>query len=328
VNFTVDRIKKHFPEVKVVFGGIIPSLLPGTVQDWVKADYYLYGAGENQILDFIRQQNGKVYAAPNLNNINHIPFPAYEYLSNKNFLPLLTSRGCPFNCDYCASKILSRGFFERTHDDIFNEIQTMYRKHDSSHFIIFDDAFLVNKRNRFLKVFHKIRKYIPATFHTPNGIHPREIDQETANLLFECGFKTVRLSFESIHSSTLSQSSQKVEIHHMVTAVKNLVEAGFKKKDLECYLLFGLPGQTIKEIEESLFFVRELGIIPHLAWFSPVPGTEVFRQLQKSGIISTPINPYQTNKTYFIYQKSGYSQKEIQYIRDLTATINRSVRGK
>jgi radical SAM superfamily enzyme YgiQ (UPF0313 family) len=187
--------------------------------------------------------------------------------------------------------------------------------------VVFDDALLVNKRNRFLKVFHNVSETLKVHFHTPNGLHVSEIDRETAEVLFKCGFKTLRLSFESTTSEILSKSSNKVTIQQMVKAVKNLEVAGYERKDIAVYLLFGVPGQRLEQIAEDLEFVKSLGVTPHLSYFSPVPGTIDFINLQKNGVLAAPVNLYETNKIYFVYNKSNLSLEEIKSIKDQAAGL-------
>ncbi len=206
---------------------------------------------------------------------------------------------------------------ERSYENIFNEISLMHKKFRTEHFIIFDDAFLVNKKKRFQKVFELVIKNLNVNFHTPNGIHAREIDKETAGLLFDSGFKTIRLSFESTDIKILEKSSGKVNVKEMSEAVRNLENAGFKKRDIECYLLFGIPGQSITELERSIRYVKGLGIIPRLSLYSPVPGTIEFSELQRKGIISKNLNLYETNKIYFLYLRSGFNEYEIKHIQKL-----------
>ena len=76
-----------------------------------------------------------------------------------------------------------------------------------------------------------------------------------------------------------------------------------------------MHGQKVKEIETALDFVKDLGVTPHLAYFSPVPGTKDFLNLQKLGVLSTPVNLYETNKIFFVYNKSGFSHDEIKQIK-------------
>lgn len=328
INFTIEKLRERFPKTKIFVGGLLPTLLNSNIKEYIKADSFIKGHGEEKVLKIIKDNNGKIYNHPDLSYIDNLPFPLYELLANKKYLPLMTSRGCPYNCSYCASKLLNEHFTERSYKKIVEEIYYMYNKHKTEHFIIFDDAFLVNKETRFRKVFNEVIKNLDVKFHTPNGIHAKEVDKETAEMLYKSGFKTIRLSFESINPEILSKSSNKVTIKEMIGAVNNLEKAGFKRKEIECYILFGIFGQKIDNIIKSLDFVKEQGIIPHLSYFSPVPQTIDFINLQKLGILSKKINLYETNKIYFVYKKSGLSIDEIKHIKDLTIKVTQTAQNK
>jgi radical SAM superfamily enzyme YgiQ (UPF0313 family) len=322
LQFTLNILANRFPAAKIVAGGIIPTLIPGDIGKYIAADYYVSGYGEKKILEIIGQEGGKIYPYPDFSHIDNIPFPAFDFLTERKILPLLTSRGCPYNCAYCASGILNERFVERSVEKILEEIYYMHEIHGTEGLVIFDDAFLVNRRKRFLRVFAEVSRKLKLRFHTPNGLHPGEIDEETAGILFKSGFATLRLSFESIKADILSKSSNKVTVAEMARAVENLEKAGYKRRDIGVYLLFGYPGQSIADIEQSLGFTKELGVTPHLALFSPVPGTVDFSNLQQSGVLSTPTDLYETNKIYYLYNKSGFSREEILYIKDLSIKIN------
>lgn len=322
MKMTIDTLKKKFPSAKIVIGGILPTLVPGDIlENHLDVDYLIKGYGENKILKFIEKQGGRVYRNPDFSDIDAIPYPAVEFLSNRDVLPLITSRGCPFHCTYCASDLLNPGFLERCADKILEEIYFLHGAYGTRDFIIFDDALLINKQKRFLKVFQKLSETLDVHFHTPNGLHAGEIDRETAETFFKSGFKMIRLSFESTRSEILSKSSDKVTVREMAAAVENLEAAGYKRKDIDVYLLFGVPGQRLRDIEEALDFVKSLGVTPHLSYFSPVPGTNDFIDLQKAGVLSTPVNLYETNKIYFVYNKSGFSFEEVKYIKDRAAVL-------
>jgi len=322
IKFTIDALREKFPDAKIVIGGILPGLVHvDRLKTLIEADYFVNGYGEDKILKFIEAGGGFVYSHPDFSNIDDIPYPAVEFLNSRDFLPLMTSRGCPFRCTYCASGILNEKFLERAPGKILDEIYFMHNSYGTKHFIIFDDALLLNKRKRFLKVFHQVSETLKVNFHTPNGLHVSEIDQETAEVLFNSRFKTLRLSFESTTSEILSKSSNKVTIQQMVKAVENLEAAGYKRKNIAVYLLFGIPGQRLQQIEEDLEFVKNLGVTPHLSYFSPVPGTSDFINLQKRGVLATPVSLYETNKIYFVYNKSNFSHEEIAYIKDQVAGL-------
>ena len=322
LRFTIEALKKRFPKARVAVGGILPSLVPGEIlKKTIDADYFIGGYGEEAVLRLIESNRGNVYEHPDFSQIDNIPFPAVEFLSNRDSLPLLTSRGCPFRCTYCASAILNERFRERDPGHIYEEILHHTKTYNTRHFAIFDDALLINKRQRFLEVFRKVSETLKVRFYTPNGLHAGEIDRETAEILFKSGFKTLRLSFESTTSEILSKSSGKVTVAEMVQAVENLEAAGYKRKDIAVYLLFGVPGQELKQLEKDLLFVKSLGVKPHLSYFSPVPGTVDFIKLQEKGVLATPVNLYETNKIYFLYNKTAFSPGEIKYIKEQTIDL-------
>ncbi len=328
VNVTIAAIRKRFPAAKIVLGGILPSLVPAPVlRAQIDADYYIAGYGEAQILPLVQALGAKVYDTPDLSHPDALPYPAVEFLTNRDALPLMTSRGCPFHCTYCASDILNQKFIERRSESILAEIYHMHEKFGTSHFVIFDDALLINKRNRFLNVFQQVKNTLHVRFHTPNGLHTSQIDQETAEVIYGSGFETLRLSFESTSPDILSRSSDKVTVTQMVEAVKNLEAAGYERKNIGVYLLFGLPGQKEAQMKSALEFVRDLGVTPNLSYYSPVPGTVDFQNLQKSAVLSSPVNLYETNKIYFLYNKSGFTHQQIKNIKELASQIFTQIRA-
>jgi radical SAM superfamily enzyme YgiQ (UPF0313 family) len=209
---------------------------------------------------------------------------------------------------------------------VVSEIRQTVEVFGTEHFILFDDALLINKTERFTGIFSQVAGRFDVGFHTPNGLHAREIDRNTADLLFASGFKTIRLGFESTNPKILEKSDRKLNVRQMAEAVDHLKRAGFAASDIEVYLLFGVPGQGMKGIRESLAHVRDLGVVPRLAVYSPVPGTPDFLELQRRDILSAEPDPYETNKIYFLYRKTGFSEGDITDIKDFTREIARSNR--
>ena len=321
IIFSIEHLRERFPKAKIILGGILPTLLSRKIKKNIRVDDIIEGYGEGQILEYLKKNQVHCNDHPDFSKIDNIPFPAYEYLSSQRILPLLTSRGCPYQCTYCATNLLNPGFLERSSLNIIREINTLVEKYSPEHMVIFDDAFLVNQQNRFQRVFSEIKNISGIKFHTPNGLHAREINPETADLLFKSGFKTIRLSFESIKAEILKRSSDKVNIKQMSRAIQNLENAGYRRGEIEVYLLFGINGQTRADLRDTLLFMGDLGVIPRLSYFSPVPGTIDYLNLQQQGILSRDLNLYETNKTYFVYQKSGLTESDIHHIKELTNQI-------
>lgn len=323
LQLTLKLLAQRFPRARVVLGGVLPSLAPEAGRALLRADHYVKGYGETAVLRLLADLGARVPFIPDFMCKSALPLPALDLAGAQEFVPLLTARGCPYNCSYCASRLLHPAFLERRPDDILAEIEQRRHVFKSGHFIIFDDALLINKKKRFLPVFSSLARAGKTSlhFHTPNGLHAREIDRESALVLHEAGFATLRLGFESLAAGILRRSDGKVKKRQMVDAVSNLELAGYRRGQIGAYLLFGYPGQTLKDMETSLAFISDLGLVPHLAVFSPVPGTADFMELQRQGVLSIPIDLLETNKTYFLYQKSGFSAEEILQVKETAAAI-------
>ncbi len=324
LQFTLKILKQRFPRAKVVLGGVLPTLAPTEARSLLPVDHYVKGFGETAVLRLLADLGAGVSAAHAMGDDIEFPLPAIDLAGTQKYVPLLTARGCPLHCSYCASRLLNPDFLERRPDDILAEIDQRQQVFHSGHFIIFDDALLINKKKRFLPVFSRLarNRKIPLRFHTPNGLHTREIDRESAVVLHAAGFVTLRLSFESLAADILRRSDGKVKRKQMENAVSHLEQAGYRRGQLGAYILFGYPGQTMEDMKDSLGFIRDLGLVPHLSVFSPVPGTIDFFALQRQGVLATPLDLLETNKIYFLYQKSGFSVEEILQVKEMAAAIS------
>lgn len=325
LQFTLKMLKERFPRARVIVGGVLTSLAPGAARSLLAADYLVSGYGEKAVLGILGDLGVGVSAASTGGENIEMPLPAVDLAGTQAFVPLLTARGCPQRCSYCASSLLNPLFLQRRPEDVLAEIAERRSSFGSRHFIIFDDALLADKKKRFLPIFSRLaRDSDPAiSFHTPNGLHVRKIDRQTAAILHGAGFATLRLGFESLTAEILRNSDNKVRRRQMENAVQNLERAGYRRGQLGAYLLFGYPRQTMKDMVTALAFVGDLGLVPHLSVFSPVPGTADFLALQRAGVLATPLDLLETNKTYFLYQKSGFSHEEILAVKEKAAAISR-----
>ena len=75
-------------------------------------------------------------------------------------------------------------------------------------------------------------------------------------------------------------------------AVRNLKRAGYGSEEIGVYLMAGLPGQRVEEVEESMALVRESGARPLLVEYSPIPGTPMFEKARK-------MSPFDLNEPLF-----------------------------
>jgi radical SAM superfamily enzyme YgiQ (UPF0313 family) len=207
------------------------------------------------------------------------PYPAFDLLHGVDYVPLLTSSGCPYRCDYCASSLLNPSFSRRDPLETLTEILYWHDEYDVRDFAFYDDALLVGFEAHAGVLFEKLaRLELGLRFHTPNALHVREITSDVAELLARTGFRTIRLGLETSDMPMHERMDRKVSQGDFETAMANLKKNHFKRKEIGAYVLAGLPEQSVESVMESIEFVAEAGATPYLAEFSPIPHTPMWQR--------------------------------------------------
>ncbi len=276
VRETIALLRETFPGVPLLLGGIYASLLPDHARENCQPDEVLTGPGERLIFEALNRHTGiglvpDPAAAP-------LEFsPALDLMPRVRFLPLITSRGCPYHCAYCASRRLFDGFIQRNPEEVVHEIESAVLKYGVSDIALYDDAFLVNAREHALPILEKVAQRIPGLrWHTPNGLHAAAITPEVAAAMKKAGFQTIRIGLESSSDEFHARTGGKTNLEVFYQAVRNLNDAGFARDQVGVYLLVGVPCQTAEQIEEDVDRVLAAGALPKLAEYSPIPGTRMW----------------------------------------------------
>jgi radical SAM superfamily enzyme YgiQ (UPF0313 family) len=211
------------------------------------------------------------------------------------YVCISTSEGCPFHCTYCASPFLTKGFVRRDPFKVVEEIEYWTSKYHINNIAFYDDALLIEPSHHFIPMMREIiRRGIQCNFHAPNGLHIREIDEEVAGLLFRGGFKTLRLGFETSDEVNQIETGGKVDNHEFLRTTKYLKRAGYSSEEIGVYIMAGLPGQRVGEVEESIAFVKDSGAKPILVEYSAIPHTPLFEKTKKCRNLTSKMNPYFT----------------------------------
>jgi len=215
----------------LVMGGIYASLCHDHAANYSGADRVETGPGEEKIIELVGDITGfsvtKKFAP---NDLDTYPYPAFELQNKVAYVPLLTSRGCPFACKYCASYFLNPKRMVRNPDSVVEEIRYWHEKYSVEDFVLYDDAFLVDAENHAVPMLEEIvNAKFKIRFHTPNAVHIREISRKTARLMFKAGFKTLRLGLETAAFENREEIDQKVTAVEFKRAIACLKDAGFNK---------------------------------------------------------------------------------------------------
>ncbi len=327
VREAVQILREYFPKTPILLGGVYATLMPEHARRTVQPDVLVAGEGEPKIRDVLADFFPDL-PEPELspNDLDSYPLPVYDLYPRLQSLPVLTARGCPFRCTFCASFLVAGKFRKRSPNSVVNEIAEAYHRYRIRDFAFYDDALLVAKNRHIVPILEALlARGLPLRFHTPNGLHAREIDRDLARLLVQTGFQTIRLSFETANPERLRDMSSKVTPDDLANAVDALEAAGFPRKRVEVYVLIGLPGQSEDEMMRSILLVHRLGVKIRLANFSPIPGTVEWKRAEEMGLVDESTDLLWTNNTVFGYLLGEEHQKKLDALARLVKVLNQAV---
>ncbi len=161
-----------------------------------------------------------------------------------------------------------------------------------------------------------IKRGIRCNFHAPNGLHIKEIDEEVAELIFRSQFKTIRLGFETSNETAQIETGGKVDNREFQRAVRNLKKAGYLGEEIGVYIMVGLPGQRVGEVEESITFVRETGAKPILVEYSPIPHTPLFEKAKQMSSFDLENEPLYHKNSILPCQWKGFTLADYKRLKE------------
>ena len=322
VHETISAIKEVYPNVPVVLGGIYATLCHDHAVGHSGADQVIAGPGIASILDLAKAYTGYCpLPAYDPEDLDTVAYPALDLQHEINYAPLLTSRGCPFSCAYCASHILDPKRMLRSPASVVAEILHWHKRYNVIDFAFYDDALLVNAETHIIPILEAlIRQGIKVHFHTPNAVHIREITPLVARLMFAAGFKTIRLGLETTAFDKRNSLDHKVTAHEFNQAVICLKQAGFSQNQIGAYLLIGLPDQNLESIEASIHVVKQAGITPVLAHYTPIPHTALWDQAARASRYDLESDPIFTNNALFPCQQTNFSWETLARLKRIVST--------
>ncbi|MDZ7344896.1 MAG: radical SAM protein, partial [candidate division KSB1 bacterium] len=204
VQATIAGLRQLFGDTPILLGGIYATLCTDHARRFSGADWVIAGEAEACIEKIVRGSTANTFrqvafeaaignratepqhAAPSL---DALPFPAFDLYPKLQAAAIMTSRGCPLKCTFCASRLVSGPYRWRRIDGVIAELDWLHRGLGVNEFAFYDDALLTNRDRHFLPLCEKIIQHrIAATFHTPNGLQAKFIDRTTAELMWRAGF--------------------------------------------------------------------------------------------------------------------------------------------
>ncbi len=306
----VARLVKEIKQgVKVALGGPHPHIYPEETVSFPEVDFVIQGEGERaftdllgaledgrrlrQIKGVVWKDNGKVVrggAAEPVADLDGLPFPARDLTDIHRYCSVLarvshcttmiTSRGCPFRCRFCARPHLGKGFRCRSAGNVveeFEECLTMGIRE----FLIYDDTF-TGDRERVIDICEQILgKGLKLRWDI--RAHVNTVDEELLGRLKQAGCERIHYGVESGNPDILLNLRKGTTIERVKQAFRLTREAGIETL---AYFMIGSPGEDLATAGQSIALARELKPdYVHFSILMPFPATELYRDGVEIGLI-------------------------------------------
>jgi len=298
------KIIRENSKAKIVLGGAHASALAefivGTYSDLF--DSVVQGEGEITMLELVNayqndssieaikgityKHNGKIIKSesrPFIENLDSIPYPARDLIPQNLFMPnlhnaryrkcltILTSRGCPFNCSFCASRIIS-GQKYRMHsaEYVLEEMKMLKQVYRTRQLIITDDTFTVNRERLVTICNGMIKDKLNLNWFCFSQINT--LDKEILKLMKKAGCYNIGFGIESAEEEILRKIGKPISPQKALNIIKTANEIGLKT---QAFYIFGSQDETKEQMEKTIKFAKATNAT--LVFFNmlvPYPGTK------------------------------------------------------
>lgn len=273
------QLRRIYPESKIIVGGIHASLMP---EDFTEvADHVVKGEAESIIVDLVEGVfKEKVIKAPPIGDIEYLPLVNYELLEgykSMNIIPIMTSRGCPFDCNFCTvTKIFGRKFRMQSAERILAEIKHALTYFNSRYLFFYDDNFVANN-GRIEKLCDLL---LSENIDISWSAQVRSDVARSPELLAKmkkAGCRTFYIGFESINDETLKAMNKSQSRLDIEKAIQVIHERGI---NIHGMFIFGEDNDTEATIKETAdFAIKKHVDTVQFMILTPFPGTKVYEKL-------------------------------------------------
>jgi radical SAM superfamily enzyme YgiQ (UPF0313 family) len=314
-------IRERIPNALFVLGGEHGTAVPDLVVRSSVFDIVAQGEGEQTIIQLIKAVStgapwkdipGLAYlddgtyrsnglAARN-RNIDDIPlpdwdsFPIEEYIARHQInganlgrsMPLLSTRGCPYQCTFCSSpNMWTTRYIPRDARKVADEIALYKKKYNIAN-VDFQDLTAVVKRKWVVEFCRElIKQQLNVTWQMPSGTRCEVFDEEIADLLYRSGCRVLAFAPESGSTEILEKVKKQVDLDQMLNAMRIAVRRGLR---LSCFIVIGFPDETPDTLRKTLRLIRQMALLGvhdvAVSKFVPYPGSFLFKRLQQEGKIA------------------------------------------
>ncbi len=255
----------------------------------------------------IKTKNGDIHATPLrelIKDLDTLPFPNYEVFDSFpqviTHYNMLTSRGCPYDCVFCASKeIWRRKWNHRSLENIEKEISEVKKKYNVRRVNIVDDNFSL-KKGRAIDILNLLARH-GFEIALTGGIRADAVDEELAKTLKKYNVSPVVVGVENGDPDTFEYVSKGETLEEIEHSLKILRENDIF---VIATMVIGLINTTTESTTRSIKFLRKLGVRGHWQIAVPIPGTNLYKWAHEHGRIIYD---------YSLFAKEGFRLSTISY---------------
>ncbi len=318
----VELIKRERPAARVVLGGEHITSMPEFCLQTSKADYLVLGEGEETIVELLDalesggnvadvagaayRADGQVIVNPRRNrrtSVDDIPQPAWRHFdtdayddsgfiggmySSRKTMPILATRGCPYQCTYCSSpNMWTPRWIPRDAGKVVDEIESYIRDYGATNFPFQDLTAIVQKKWIVEFCQEILDRGLDITWQMPTGTRSEAIDEEVAQLLRRSGMISMSYAPESGSEETRKLIKKQMRTDRLFESMHAAVDA---ELNVSCFLIAGFPHDNAKDLALNFPFIdqiAEIGIADcSCGFYMALPGTELFHSLYDGGRIT------------------------------------------
>lgn len=317
----IELIKADRPHLTVMLGGEHISSMPEFCLMTSKADILVMGEGEETVVEFVSAlDNGRPFAeidglafrvGSNIavnrrrtrrSDIDAIPTPAWHHFNIKTYhehrfaggmhsssltIPVIGTRGCPYQCTYCsAPNMWTPLWIPRDPVKVVDEIERYVEIYGARNFSFQDLTAIIQKE--WIAAFCReiLKRSLSITWQLPTGTRSEAIDPEVAELLRKSGMVNMGYAPESASETTRQLIKKKMKTHKLFESIRAAVGADL---NVTTFLVIGFPHDKIEHVLENLpyldRFAREGVKDIAVGFYMALPGTQLFYSLYDAGKI-------------------------------------------
>lgn len=297
------RLKKEFALPVIVGGNQATAMSKYMIED-KNIDFVVTGEGELPLANLLRSLNGgvgdigqvkgvvfrdggRIIATPRqegIKNLDDIPLPPYHLFPMQRYREynLSCSRGCPFDCTFCASKVIfGRSLRMRSVDNVIAELELLLSRYGEKPLVFYDDFFTADRAYTEELMDKIIAKKWGLKWRCATRVNVTS--KEVIAKMKQAGCQLIKYGVESGSPRILQTIKKGISRRQVKETLGATKEAGMP---YSTFFMIGNPGEDRETVKDSLRLIKELDIEQaSFAITVPLPGTELSESLIKKGVL-------------------------------------------